>query len=142
MCEFSSEKFINKLKEVYNIEYKDKYQKILHSPFNIETHKNNFTSYLEIVIDKYGTCHYAVPSHNGVLEQLLLTMRDIPWDIYNYSIIASDLCPENRYGDYNEWLCEQTQCIMVWGCPRSVVLGVPNDKQLETLKLLKKEGLF
>lgn len=142
MLEFSSSKFIKKLSEIYDTEWKDEQQKVLHSPFSIEIHKKTFTNYLEIVIDSEGVCHYAVPSHNGVLEQLLLTMKDIDWDIFNYNTLASDLCPEDRYAEYNEWLCEQTGCVMVWGKPRSVVIGEANDKQIETLKLLQKEGLF
>ena len=30
-------------------------QKVLHSPFDIETHKNTFVSYLEVVISPEGT---------------------------------------------------------------------------------------
>ena len=36
---------------------------VLHSPFNIETHKKTFINYLEVVITSDGVIHYAIPSH-------------------------------------------------------------------------------
>ena len=115
---------------------------VLHSAFNIETHKKVFINYLEIVIDAEGVCHYAVPSHNGVLEQLLLKKKGIEFDYFNYSMKAGDLCPRERYADYYDWLCEETGCIMVWGAPTSIVKGKPNEKQQAMLDLLRKEELF
>lgn len=38
-------------------------QRVLRSPFDIETHKATFVNYLEVCIDEGGTPHYAVPSH-------------------------------------------------------------------------------
>lgn len=42
-------------------------QKILHSPFDVETHKQNFINYCEVIIWPDGKIEYAVPSHNEAL---------------------------------------------------------------------------
>ena len=120
----------------------EKQNRVLHSPFDAKTHKETFIDYLEVVIDSEGVIHYAVPSHNGFMEMQLLKLRGIEFDYFNYYDKVSDLCPENRYADYFEWLCEETGCIPVWGLPRSVYLGKPNEKQLASIEMLKKEGLF
>lgn len=117
-------------------------QEVLHSPFDIETHKKTFIDYLEIVIDKNGVCHYAVPSHNGILEQLVCKKHHIKYNMWDFSMKAGDLCPKERQFDYYNWLCEETECIMVWGYPTNKVVGKPNEKQLEMLKILEKEDLI
>lgn len=115
---------------------------VLHKPFDLETHKKTFINYLEIVIDSKGICHYAVPSHNGILEQLVCKKHNIKYNLWDFNRKASDLCPKERYADYYEWLCEETGCIMVWGIPYSHIVGKPNEKQKEMLEILKKEGLY
>lgn len=120
----------------------ERQQQVLHSKFDIKTHKETFINYLEIIIDKNGECHYAIPSHNGILEMLILKKHKIDFELWDFSIKAGELCPEDRRYDYNNWLCEETECVMVWGKPASKINGVPNEKQLATLDQLKKEGLF
>ena len=39
----------------------DEQQRVLHSPFYVETHKKTFKNYLEVMIDEDGIVHYAVP---------------------------------------------------------------------------------
>lgn len=123
------------------MDYKEQ-QKVLHSPFDIETHKKTFINYLEIIIDSEGVCHYAVPSHNGALEKRVLDKYHIEYDEWDFYGKASQLCPRDRWCDYQEWLCEETGCIMVWGKSNSRIEGIPNDKQLATLEILRKEGLY
>ena len=120
----------------------DEQQKVLHNPFDLETHKKTFTNYLEIIIDKEGVCHYAIPSHNGILEQLVCKKHNIKYNLWDFGIKAGNLCPKERYYDYYNWLCEETECIMVWGLPTSRVIGSPNEKQLAMLDILRKEGLY
>ena len=115
---------------------------VLHQPFDLETHKKTFTNYLEIVIDSNGVCHYAVPSHNGILEQFVCKKHNLKYNLWDFSEKAGELCPKEKYCDYCEWLCEETGCIMVWGIPYSHIVGNPNEKQKEMLEKLKKEGLF
>mgnify|MGYP007017317444 CR=1 FL=1 len=104
-------------------------QLILHSPFDIETHKKTFINYLEVVIDNKGTVHYAVPSHNEFLIQYAMKKLGLSRnDIYNLTI-----------GKYPDWLYENTNCISVWTYS---YIGKANVKQLNTLRLLKQEGLY
>lgn len=123
------------------MDYKEQ-QKVLNSPFNIETHKKTFINYLEIVIDPEGTCHYAVPSHNGALEKVILKNRGIEFNDWDFYEKASNLCPVDRRWEYYLWLCEETGYLMVWGKPDTRIEGQPNLKQLETLAILEKEGLI
>ena len=60
-------------------------QRVLRSPFDIETHKATFVNYLEVCIDEGGTPHYAVPSHQEWLVRKLM-----------------------------DALCEMTRCVAVW----------------------------
>lgn len=46
-------------------------QKILHSPFDLKIYKSKFIDYFEVCIDRTGTVHYAVPSHQEWLVQKL-----------------------------------------------------------------------
>lgn len=50
-------------------------QRVLRSPFDIETHKATFVNYLEVCIDEGGTPHYAVPSHQEWLVRKLMRLR-------------------------------------------------------------------
>lgn len=110
--------------------------KVLNSPFDVATHKKTFINYLEVVISPDGVIKYAVPSHNGYIENFLMKALNINKEQLN------DLCPKEYYADYNTWLCLKTNYIMVWGLPNSFVIGKPNQKQQEALDLLKKEGLL
>lgn len=108
-------------------------QKILHSPFDLEIHKSKFIDYLEVCIDRTGTVHYAVPSHQEWLVQnackeLEKTREEI-----------IELCPPERYCDYMEWLLSLTDSVCVWN---DRFLGNPNAEQIKTLNQLQEAGLF
>lgn len=110
---------------------KEKYD--LHCEFNIEKHKENYTNYLEVVIDRTGYVHYAVPSHQEFLINEACQLYHLTRDELNR------LCPEQYYGDFMVWLCRLTGCVSVWN---DFYLGRPNDKQINTLYNLKENGLF
>ena len=109
---------------------------VLHSPFNIETHKKTFINYLEVVISPEGVIEYGVPSHNAKLENILMEQLNISREELN------KLCPREYWCDYNTWLCMKTGYIMVWGSPNSYIIGEPNEKQKEALDMLKREELY
>lgn len=103
----------------------DEQQRVLHSPFDVETHKKTFKNYLEVMIDEDGVVHYAVPSHhlyalNEVLK-LGYSMEDIP-----VHYITRELCLMSRN-------------VAVWN---DCIVGVLNEKQRQTLQMLADEGLF
>lgn len=106
---------------------------ILHSPFNIELHKEYFTNYLEAIIRADGTVEYAIPSHQEKLIRLGMEKYNVSRDEF------IDMCPEEYYTDYMKWLLIETECISVW---TDFYYGKPNENQLNALKLLKKEGIY
>lgn len=112
-------------------------QKVLHSEFNIETHKNTFINYLEVIIDDEGKIMYAVPSH---MERLI----EIYMERYNVTreeiICKLTYEPSWEYGlDMSAWLCEKLHCICVWfDCYK----GKPNQIQLNKLKTLRLSGVY
>lgn len=99
----------------------DPIYEILHSPFDIETHKANFVNYLEVVILSDGTIEYAVPSHAAKLESLIGETDEEPWL------------------DYFEWLTYKSGAIAVWN---NFYHGGANDAQRATLEMLAREGLY
>lgn len=108
-------------------------QEVLHSPFDINTHKETFTNYLEVVIHPNGTIHYAVPSHQEYLYAYLMKK----WNKSREWINA--IVPKAYYFDMHIWLCKESKCIMVWD---HEYVGEANRFQRYALKRLKKEGLY
>ena len=106
---------------------------VLHRPFNIDTHKETFVNYLEVVILSDGTVEYAVPSHQKKLEKLVLKQTG------ETDEELSDRIPESALWDYMEWLQEQCGAIAVWN---GFYKGTPNQAQLDTLHELKDAGLY
>lgn len=108
---------------------------VLHGPFDVETHKRWFRNYLELVIAEDGTCVYACPSHQRVLERLAQAQGSpTEWEAYRAWLMHSGL-----FYDYDEWLMELTGAICVWTCGHR---GVPNKAQEATLEMLRREGLL
>ena len=108
----------------------DRQWEVLHSPFDIETHKATFVNYTEVVILPDGTIEYAVPSHQMKLER-----------IYEETKHASawDDCPPNKHFDFLEWLMQETGCICVWFTGWQ---GKPNAKQRASILKLCENGLM
>lgn len=77
---------------------------ILHGPFDLQTHAENFICYLEVIIRKDGTIEYAVPSHQKKLESIARAA----YGIYFEMMLAT------VQGDYLQWLVDTTGCISVW----------------------------
>lgn len=122
--------------------YTSEDQKVLHQPFDIETHKKTFVHYLEIVILEDGTIEYAVPSHNKKLESICCKKLGIEDSIYPASPQLLDdfkLKHGNNWWDWEEYLYETSKTICVW---ENMYKGKPNTKQLNKLKLLKENNLY
>ena len=79
----------------------------VYSKFDIDKHATHFIDYLEIVISADGDIHYAVPSHQIFLERLLASK--IGCD--KFKSLIDNLSFD---ADYTVWLCEQTNCCLVW----------------------------
>lgn len=107
-------------------------QEVLRSPFDIETHRETFVSYLEVCIDREGTVHYAVPSH-----QTWLLRRYMEQEGFATEDDAWQAVPE--YADVLSALVEETGCVPVW---RTFYVGEPNKRQMAALRRLKIAGLY
>ena len=108
-------------------------QKVLHSPFSVERHKETFVNYLEVCIDPFGGIHYAVPSHQEYLIRELMAMHNCSRED------ALDLVPPEFYCDVMEWLAITTNYIAVWN---DHIVGRCNRFQRESLVMLKRAGLY
>ena len=102
----------------------------IYSKFDIDKHADHFINYLEVVIDEQGEIHYAVPSHQMFMENILKRKIGIP-DFQK--LIMED---KEAWTDYLNWLCKQTKCVPVWN---EFYFGKPNDKQLQKLQQLKEK---
>ena len=113
-------------------------QRVLHSPFDVETHKKTFINYLEVIIRKDGTIEYAVPSHMIKLQRIYGKTMDEVFEEYQHQ-------HENEPYDVAvlldpvEWLCKKTGCISVWECGYA---GMINDAQRKSLQLLHDNDLY
>lgn len=114
----------------------DETQKVLHSDFDINTHKKTFIDYLEVIIDEDGTVMYAVPSHVERLTELYMGRHAITRKELMHKMLHDPGCCGI---DMSEWLCKQLHCICVWN---DTYKGEPNQKQLNKLKTLKLSGVY
>lgn len=109
------------------------HQKILHSKFDIETHKEAFLNYLEVIIREDGEVQYAVPSHQEKLIKICMEKLQIGrQELY-------DMCPREYMFDVTNWLCKISGCISVW---EEFYMGKPNDTQRWVLQNLRHHGLY
>jgi len=102
---------------------------ILRGKFDVQTHADNFISYLEVIVRCDGTIEYAVPSHQQKLEA-------IAREIYGNEKFEQMLQTPESY-DYLQWLCNITQCVSVWDnfCVKPLSY---NKEQRASLKLLNE----
>lgn len=108
-------------------------QRVLHSKFDIATHKDTFISYLEVCIDPEGVIHYAVPSH----QEWLINYICNKYDIQRKTLLAS--CPEEYSFDVMSWLCKESNCVAVW---ETSTIGHFNKPQYESLCKLISAKLY
>lgn len=103
--------------------------KVLHSAFDIETHKKTFIDYLEVVITSDGVIHYAVPSHyEWCIRYALTTMHFKDRDA---------LC-EYLNKTHQDIEC-LTNCCLVW---TNHIRGYVNDNIARSLQELIKNNLL
>ncbi|MBR5297029.1 MAG: hypothetical protein IKU29_04065 [Parabacteroides sp.] len=115
-------------------------QKVLHSPFDIETHKNTFVSYLEVVISPEGTVEYAVPSHTDKLVEIFAKQKGFD-DILKAKKYIIETAINNGMLSTIDYLTGVTGYISVWF--KGYVAGDPPTKaQLNKLKELFDNGVY
>ena len=110
----------------------DKTYKILHSPFDVETHKKSFIEYLEVIILPDGSIEYAVPSHVMWLMEYTKRIENIN-DEQLREIFMTDQSGLTTI----EWLINRTKCLSVH---THFYYGEPNEKQQKTIDMLNDNG--
>lgn len=108
----------------------ERMQEVLHSPFDIRTHKATFINYLELIIRPDGTPEYATPSHMMKLAEIYGKSMDDIYEEYYQAQLGQDGI---------DYLCAKTGCIAVWN---NHVQGLPNKAQTSTLLKLRDDGLY
>jgi hypothetical protein len=115
-------------------------QEVLHSPFDIETHKQTFVSYLEVVISPEGVVEYATPSHTDKLIEILAKQKGIK-DFDEAKRYVFDTAINNGYASPIYFLTGVTGYISVWFDHYSSS-DPPTKQQLAKLQELFKEGVY
>lgn len=105
----------------------------MRSQFDVATHKATFINYLEVVITADGKIHYSVPSHQQFLLNRLMKERNLTHKELD------DLCPEKCHFDYNRWLAQEYEAVLVFN---NGFQGDPNDEQLDAIQMLRDEELL
>lgn len=108
----------------------ERMQEVLHSPFDMRTHKSTFINYLELIIRPDGTPEYATPSHMMKLAEIYGKSMDDIYEEYYQAQLGQDGI---------DYLCAKTGCIAVWN---NHVQGLPNKAQTSTLLKLRDDGLY
>lgn len=116
----------------------EKQQRVLHAPFDVETHKKTFINYLEVIIRNDGTIEYAVPSHMIKLQRIYGKTMDEVFEEYQHQH-ENEPYDVAMLLDPVEWLCKKTGCISVWECGYA---GIINDTQRKTLQMLHDNDLY
>jgi len=108
----------------------DTQYEVLHSPFDVNVHKETFINYLEVIIKSDGTIEYAVPSHMMKLTEIYGKTSDEMFEDYYKS---------DGMMDPVQWICKQTGCISVWD---DGYTGHANAAQKRALWMLKRNGVY
>ena len=115
-------------------------QRVLHSPFDIETHKKTFVSYLEAVISPEGVVEYAVPSHTEKLVEIFMKQKGFD-DIIKAKEYIIKTTINNGMCSTIEFLTGVTGYISIW-FDHYVASDPPTKQQLDKLKELFDNGVY
>lgn len=118
----------------------ERMQEVLHSPFDIETHKQTFVSYLEVVISPEGVVEYATPSHTDKLVEIFAKQKGFD-DILKAKKYIIETTINNGMLSTIDYLTGVTGYISVW-FNRYVAGDPPTKAQLDKLKELFDNGVY
>lgn len=106
----------------------------IYSEFDIDKHKEKYINYFEVIIDKDGAVHYAVPSHMEKLIRMACEQFQVTREGLNEKI------PRKYHCDMLPWLCMVTGALSVW--TNGIDYHSITEKHYETLLELQKAGLY
>lgn len=106
----------------------------LSSEFDLEKHKENFTNYLEVIIDERGKVFYAVPSHQEFLIKRCCDKLKVSREVLDL------MCPKEFHSDFMIWLSKMCNCVAVWN---DFTQGYEyTEEQVGTIQELKDGGVY
>ena len=106
----------------------------VYSEFDFDKHKEKYVNYLEVIIDKDGVVHYAVPSHMEKLIKIACQELGVDRDGLNKMV------PRKYYCDMLPWLCMVTGAVSVW--TYSIDYHSITEKHYQTLLKLQEMGIY
>lgn len=106
----------------------------VYSEFDLKKHKEKYINYLEVIIDKDGTVHYAVPSHMEKLIRMACEQLQVTREGLNKKV------PKKYYCDMLPWLCMVTGALSVW--TNGIEYYSITEKHYETLLKLQEADLY
>jgi hypothetical protein len=118
----------------------ERMQEVLHGPFDIETHKQTFVSYLEVVISPEGVVEYATPSHTEKMIEIFAKQKGFD-DIDKAREYVWDVTVKNGMCSAVEYLSGVTGYIVVW-FDHYYASDPPTKAQLDKLWELFKNGVY
>ena len=102
--------------------------------FDIKKHKKKYINYLEVMIDRDGNVHYAVPSHQEWAIKMACCELRVTRDT------LCNMTPPEYYFDWLTWLLKQTGAMAVWN--NTFVCESPTRAQCNALRRLKLGGVY
>jgi len=108
----------------------------LYCKFDLKKHMEKYINYLEVVVHKDGTVEYAVPSHQEKLVSI---------GMKKYNMNREDfvnMCPEEMWADYLTWLCNMTECVVVWSHGYYHGTSKISEEQHKVLKEFIRHGVM
>ena len=118
----------------------ERMQEVLHGDFDIETHKETFVSYLEVVISPEGVVEYATPSHTEKMIEIFAKQKGFD-DIDKAREYVWDVTVKNGMCSAIEYLSGVTGYIVVW-FDHYYASDPPTKAQLDKLWELFKNGVY
>ena len=106
----------------------------VYSKFDLQKHKAKYVNYLEVMIEKDGEIHYAIPSHQEwAIKEACRNLHVDREELY-------EMTPKEYYCDWLNWLLMQSGAMAVWdgyyACPN------PSKEQYAALRRLKLAGVY
>ena len=112
---------------------RERMNEVLHGAFDINTHKETFIDYFEVIITSEGQVLYAIPSHLEKLLEIYMDMRGYT----DRNIVCNEILDSREIPI--DFLTKNTGCISVWFYG---YIGDANDVQTSKLRELRVAGVY
>jgi hypothetical protein len=121
---------------------------VLHREFDVNTHKEYFTNYLEVIIHPDGLVEYAIPSHQVKLFMIYYEQKfnkKIQYYSEEFFTIRTDVessVPREFWLDMVQYYCNVTGCISMWDKSYVAPESGLTEAQKTVIETLKRNKLY